>query len=330
MALLVLEFILCAGVIVWCGALLSKYGDIIAEKAGLGRAWIGLVLMATVTSLPELVNGISSVTLADVPDIALGDVMGSCIYNLSLIAVIDVFHRPGPILGRGGGAHVLSSGFGVMLISLSAASILLSGNFPGVFHVGFYTPAIIFIYLVSIRTIYLFERERIAEFVEETRYDHITGGQAALRYALNAAVIIAAATALPFLGERLALVTGLGTSFVGGAFIGLTTSLPELVISIAAVRIGAADLAMANLLGSNLFNILVVAVDDLFYTKGPLLADVSQVHALSAFMALVGTGIVIVALAYRRMRKTFLRISWDTAALLVNLAAALLLMYAMR
>ncbi|MBI5640521.1 MAG: sodium:calcium antiporter, partial [Nitrospirae bacterium] len=70
--LLWLAFIACTAVIVYSGTKLSKYGDIIAEKTGLGRTWIGVVLMASVTSLPELVTGISSVTYAGVPDIAVG------------------------------------------------------------------------------------------------------------------------------------------------------------------------------------------------------------------------------------------------------------------
>jgi len=62
-----IEFIICTAVIVYSGTKLTKYGDIIAEKTGLGRAWIGLILMASVTSLPELVTGISSVTFAECP-----------------------------------------------------------------------------------------------------------------------------------------------------------------------------------------------------------------------------------------------------------------------
>src|SRR3989338_4298100 len=92
-----LEFFACAAVIFYCGTLLSRYGDVIAEKTGLGRAWIGLVLMAAITSLPELINGISSVAIANVPDIALGDIMGSCVFNLSIIALMDMLNGKKPI-----------------------------------------------------------------------------------------------------------------------------------------------------------------------------------------------------------------------------------------
>ncbi len=95
--LLWVGFIVCTSVIVYSGTRLSKYGDIIAEKTGLGRTWIGVVLMASVTSLPELVTGISSVTYAGVPDIAVGDVLGSCVFNMFIISFLDAMHRPAPI-----------------------------------------------------------------------------------------------------------------------------------------------------------------------------------------------------------------------------------------
>src|SRR5512147_1210468 len=97
MTLLWLEFLLCSAIIVYCGTNLSRYGDVLAEKTGLGRAWIGLVRMPSVTSLPELITGISSVALAHAPDIALGDVMGSCVFNLAIISLMDMIHGPQPI-----------------------------------------------------------------------------------------------------------------------------------------------------------------------------------------------------------------------------------------
>ena len=81
-----LPFILCAAVITYAGSRLTRYGDIIAEKTGLGRTWIGIVLLATVTSLPELFTGVSSVLFFDVPDIAAGNVVGACMLNMLTIA----------------------------------------------------------------------------------------------------------------------------------------------------------------------------------------------------------------------------------------------------
>jgi cation:H+ antiporter len=329
-----LEFILCSGVIVISGIFLSRYGDIIAEKTGLGRAWIGLILMAGVTSLPELINGISSVTVADVPDIALGDIMGSCIFNISIIAILDLFHGPQPIFSKAEHGHILSAGFGVILIGIPCISILAGSNIPAIGHIGIYTPVIIFIYFIAVRSVYFHEKrtlaERVGELVETKMYDHVSVRAAVVKYTLNAVVIVVAATLLPFIGARIAEETGLGQSFVGTFFIGLTTSLPELAVSLSALSIGATDMAIANLFGSNLFNIFILAIDDIFYTDGPILSSISTSHAVAGFMAVLMTGIAVVALTYRLRKKTLLRLSWDTIALILAYCVSFLLLYSLR
>jgi cation:H+ antiporter len=330
-----LGFFLCAGIIVFCGYKLSVYGDAIAEKSGLGRAWIGLILMAGVTSLPELINGISSVTIAGVPDIAVGDIMGSCIFNLSIIAIMDALHGPEPIFSKADTGHILSAGFGIILIGVATMSILLGDVLPPLGYVGLYTPIIVFIYFVAVRSVYFFEKrslaERTVEMVEiEDQYAHMSVRETAVKYAIYAVIIVAAASVLPFIGEKIAVETGLGQSFVGTFFIGLTTSLPELAVSISALRIGATDMAIANLFGSNLFNIAILAVDDLFYAAGPVLNDVSQSHAIMGLMAMLMTGITVVALIYRVRKKTFLRLSWDAIALILAYFISLLILYSLR
>jgi len=329
-----LEFILCSAVIVYSGTKLSRYGDVIAEKTGLGRAWIGLILMASVTSLPELITGVSSVALANTPDIALGDIMGSCVFNLAIISLMDMLHGPTPIFSRAEHGHILSAGFGVVLISIASVSILAHDLIPSLGNIGLYTLAIIVIYAIGIRSVFLFEKKKIAAFVgeiaEAARYDHLSTREAVIKYSLNALVIVGAAAWLPFLGDQLADDTGLGRSFIGTIFIAMTTSLPELVVSIAALRIGAADMAIANLFGSNLFNIFILAIDDLFYTQGPLLSHVSQNHAITGFMAVIMTGIAMVSLTYRLEKKAFLRIGWDALALIIGYIVNIYFLYALR
>jgi len=334
MVLIVFEFILCSAVIVYCGSNLSKYGDVIAEKTGLGRAWIGLVLMASVTSLPELITGISSVAIADVPNIALGDIMGSCVFNLSIIALMDILHGRKPIFSESEHGHILSAGFGIILISLASISIMANANIPAIGHIGLYSPAIIMIYFIGIRGVFLFERRRIKEFVGEMaqtlRYEHITTKEAVVKYAINALFIIGAAAWLPFIGNRLAEETGLGRSFVGTVFIAMATTLPELVVSVSALKIGAADMAIANLFGSNMFNIFILAIDDIFYVKGALLSNVSTNHAVTGFMAVLMTGIAIAGLTYRLQRKAFLRLGWDAIAILLAYTVNIYLLYSLR
>jgi cation:H+ antiporter len=92
------KFIICLAIVLFAGTKLAQYGDAIAEKTGLGRIWIGLVLVALITTMPELVTSVSSVALVNSADLALGTLLGSCCFNLSILAVLDILHSRTPVL----------------------------------------------------------------------------------------------------------------------------------------------------------------------------------------------------------------------------------------
>lgn len=309
-----LKFATCAALILVAGTRLSREGAVIAEKTGLGRAWIGLVLLASVTSLPELVTGISAVTAIDAPDIALGDVMGSLVFNLAILFVLDVLHPNESIFSKARQGHVLSAGFGVVLIGLAGFSLLLAQKSDAFSfgHVGLYTPVLLLAYLLAMRALFRYERDVLPLSADSpvAQYQNITLRRAIVGYTLAAVVVVAAGSWLPFVGAELAQHYGWHTSFVGTLFIAGATSLPELVVTLAALRLGALDMAIANLLGSNLFNIAIIAIDDLFYLRGPLLSHVADTHVFSAFSALMMTGAVIVGLLYRPQRRLFGAVGW--------------------
>lgn len=101
-----IEFVICAALLVGAATLLARYGDVLAEKTGLGRAWVGALLLAGVTSLPELASGITAVTALNAPNLAAGAVMGSCLFNLALIAFMDLAYQPGSILAKAQEGHI--------------------------------------------------------------------------------------------------------------------------------------------------------------------------------------------------------------------------------
>jgi len=319
-----------AGIILFAGANLSKYGDIIAEKTGMGRSWIGLVLVASVTSLPELITGISSVAIFDLPDIAVGNVLGACMFNLFTLALLDVLSGSTPLTAKAHQGQVITAGFGIVLLGLVGISISGGASWPSVGWIGAYSLLIFLVYAVAIRTVFLFEKKRIAEYVhdrvEAGRYEKIPLKKALWNYAWNAFLVAAAAVYLPYLGDQIAEATGLGRTFVGSIFIALTTTLPELVVSVAALRIDAADLAFGNLLGSNLFNLAILALDDVFYVKGPLLANVTPTHLVTANAAMSMTAIAVIGLTYRAARKRFL-FAWDTLSILAVYLLAVTVVY---
>ena len=307
-----LQLLLCAAFIAIAGTRLSRYGDVIADKTGLGGTWVGLALLATVTSLPELVSGASAVVLADAPNLALGDILGSCVFNLFLLTILDLLLREESVFSRASRGHILSAGFGVLLLGFIGYNLLLGGDVPHLTlgHIGASSVVIVLIYAVAMRTVFRYERTELAAYTEERaeRYPQISLRQAVWRYAGAAAVVVAAGMWLPFVGKALADAMGWHQTFVGTLFVAAVTSLPEAVVTIAAVRIGALDMAVSNLLGSNLFNGLLVALDDALYFKGPILAHVSPLHGMSALSAIMMTGVAIIGLIFRP-REQLLRIT---------------------
>lgn len=328
-----IAFIVCTSLIVYSGIKLSKYGDIIAEKTGLGRTWIGVVLMASVTSLPELITGISSVTYANVPDIAVGDVLGSCVFNMLIISFLDAMHRPTPISSRAQHGHVLSAGFGILLLSISAISLFFGNRILSLGWIGPYTLFFVVIYFIAMRLVYFYEKRQISAFVKEIaielKYEKVPTMTAVVNYIINALFVITAAIFLPKIGEGIAEATGLGQTFVGNIFIAVFTSLPEVVVSVAAVKIGAIDLAIGNLFGSNIFNIFILALDDVFFTKGHLLSFASPNHIISALSAIAMTTIAIIGLTYRTEKKPLL-LALDSIGILLVYVINLMLLYMLR
>lgn len=308
-------FALCALLIVVSGARLSYYGDVIAERSGLGQAWVGVIAMASVTSLPELVTGVSA-SVISAPEIAAGDVVGSCLFNLLILGMLDLW-SPKPIFHRLKPVHTLSAALGALLLLAVAGSVLTASRWPAIGWVG--APSLVLFggYLLAVRSIYRYEQTHdqvTDDNILAERYAHLSLNGAILRYAGTAVVLVAAAASLPDLAVRFAEATGLDQGFIGTSLVALSTSLPEFVVSLAAMRLGAWDLAAANVLGSNLFNVAILAVDDVFFTDGPLLTAVSQGHAVTATAAAAMSAIVIIGLITRPPR-LFSRVSWTLLGL---------------
>jgi cation:H+ antiporter len=207
------------------------------------------------------------------------------------------------------------------MIAFAGFSLLLdqAGMSPSLGHIGLYTPLFVLVYFVSIAAVHRYEQRTLDAYTEISveRYPQATLRQAVIGYALAATAVIAAGSWLPFVAKDIAELMGWGESFVGTLLVAAVTSAPEVVVTISALRIGALDMAIANLLGSNLFNIIYLAVDDIFYSQGPLLRNVDSSHALSAFTALMMCALVIVGFVFRPQQRAVLKLTWISLGLLL-------------
>lgn len=328
-----IELIVCAALITWAGSLVSKYGDVIAEKTGLGRAWIGAILIAGVTSLPELASGISAVAWLHQPNLASGAVLGSCLFNLALIAMIDLAYQPGRILAKAQDVHILSGGLGVLMLGMVVMGVLIGPalNGFGILGVSILSLVILVLYIAGGRMIAGLEKDRAVEVLAkeavEGNYAKISAQKAYIVFILSSIAIVALGIWLASIGDQLAATTGLSRSFVGNLFLALTTSLPEISASLAAIRIGAIDIAIGNVLGSNLFNITLFFAFDLADGTSNFWASLTNANAFAALMTIMMTGVVIISLMYRASPKTPYRFSWDGLALVSMYLGSMALLY---
>jgi len=312
------QFFICALLILFFGAKLARYGDIIAEKTGLSGLWIGLLLLAAVTSLPEIITGISAVAVVGVPDLAMGTIFGSNALNLFIIALLDIIYRSGPLLGVVSRVHILSALVGLVLIAFAGGSILLGTKVwdGAIGWIGIYSLVLVLLYLWGSRAIFRSEREQVVE-TGSLRYEKVSPRRSYSGFAIAALAIIGAGMWLAFIGDEIVAATGWDTTFVGSLFLAVITSLPELVVCIAALRIGATDMAIADVLGSNMFNMGIGIFCYDIFSRGSIFSAVSSGHVFTAGIVILMTLIVIAGLIFRTRRKTPLRMSWYSVVLIV-------------
>lgn len=335
MTLLFINFVLLSAVIVFAAMFLAKFGDDIADQTGLGGSITGLVLLAGATSLPELSVGYSAVRLG-AADLTAGGILGSSLANLLILAMVDLIsRRPGQILTRASAAHALSATVGALLTGLVLLGILLN-NITWVFlRIGPSSWGVIAAYALCARLIFLDQRESAKYAAGEIPAEEIapTHPQRSLwwpitGFAIATLVIFLTAPQLANKADEIATVTGLGRTFVGTLLVAAVTSLPEAVSTITAVRLGAVDMAIANIFGSNAFNMVILAVLDVAHPS-PLLGLVSQTHALTAACVLVTTAVGLLSILYRAEKRWWL-LEPDAALIALLVLGSLYLVFIYR
>ena len=314
-----LKFIMCAGLIFFAGYRMAKYADAISEKTGLSHLWVGIIFVSVATSLPELFTGIGSVAFMDAPNLAVGNVLGANTYNLLNIGILDLLSQNGPLLASATSGQLLTVVFNIIpIVLLSIAITLYKNGFHvwSIANVGIFSIAIFISYCVLTKIIYNFEKSKEKKVAPHKKYDNITLKKTYAYYAVACFIIIASGIWLAYIGKELSNTLNLSQSFVGSLFIGLVTTLPEITVSLAALLIGAREIAIANMLGSNLFNITTVFVDDLIYRKAPILKVISPTQAELAATVTIMTVIVILAMVIKS-KKRFFNVSWYAPLLII-------------
>lgn len=310
-----LLFLASAAAVIFAGKKMSVSGDIIAEKTGLGHSFIGLTLIAASTSLPEVISSVGAVTIVDNPDLAFGNVYGSNMFNMLVIFIMDAMYRKGSILAHASKSNVTTGLYVIILTMISGVGLFVP--MPSFGWLNITSIAIFAVYLLSMYTAFIHKDELSAD-LEEENINGTSLSSAFLSFAISAAIIVAAGLALSKSADFIATDTGLGGSFVGNFMLAFVTSLPELAVCIAAVKIGSVNMAVGNLIGSNIFNITVIGICDLFYLKGDVYSSVSRINTVAVLITSIVVALVLLGIELDKTAKKHRRISvvsWCIAAL---------------
>jgi cation:H+ antiporter len=323
----IFSFAVAAVFVIGAGSLLVRAADSIADRTGIGRVWIGSVLLAAATSLPELMTDVSAVRI-NRPNLAAGDLFGSSLANMLILALIDLTAPRKQVLRQVAFENSLAAALAIALNSIVAVFILARPHYR-VARVSPESLILVLIYLLGTRAVYrngTIAAVAIAQPQPEARATRRRAlRRAAAEFTIGALVIFFAAPYLASSAGRIADLSGLGTTFIGTCLLGLSTSLPELVTSIAAVRIGSFDLAVGNLFGSNSFNMLLFVAME-FASPTPIFARLSPVNGLSACLAIALMSLGLASIVYRAERR-FAILEPGSALMVLCYGAALWAVY---
>lgn len=333
---------LVAATLVWfAGGRISHYADAISKKTGIGQAILGLLLLAGVTSLPEISVTMTAAASGNA-QLAVNNLLGSVAMQVAVLAIIDF------VVGRRAltamvpePAVMLQGALNVLLLSIAAAAIVAGDRaFLGV---GLWSSACLAGYVASVWLLSQTEGRRpwLAAKVGKTepqdlgRDENSKGNPPGtlhsliIRTMIAAVVILVAGFVLSKTGEAIAELTGLGSSFVGFVLVASSTSLPEFSTALAAARLGLFTMAISDILGTNLINVGLVFVVDAVAPGEPVLNQVGQFSIFGALLAIVLTALLVAGLAERRDR-TIWRMGVDSILVLILYLGGLVVLYSLR
>ena len=289
----ILIFLVSAGVVVYCGTKLAVYGDALAELTGLGRLFVGSILVALATSLPELSTNISAVSLNPPnPAIAIGNVFGANMINLFTFGAVALVF---------GGSRFLSNvsveqKYLVFIAILMTVVGLLFISVPlkaSAFNIGLPAGIILIMYVLGMWFIYKKKPDGENSGSDEIQTT-LTLTKAWLLFGVVSAGVVVGGIFLAISTDQIADITGISSGVLGIIAVSIVTTMPEASATIAAARMKAYDLGVAGLFGSCVFNVTIIGYADIFYRDGIITTQGEPAHQIAG---LVAVGLMLIGLA---------------------------------
>lgn len=326
--------------VVWiAGTKVAHYADELALVTGIGHATVGLVLLAGITSLPEVAVALSSAA-AGAPGLSVNNLLGGVAMQIAILAVADAIIGKQALTVIAGTPLLLLQGTATVTLLLVFVAGVAVGDLP-LLGAGVWSWGLLALYLLAIWTMANAQGSRVWSvrgMQEPARQRDPTAHQPgpgagwrplSLRLAAGAAAILVAGFVLSRTADAIAAQTGLGRNFVGAVFLALSTSLPEISAVVAAVKLRRYEMAISDIFGTGLFNVALVFLVDAVHGGSPVLNEVGRFSLFAAVTAAVLVCIYLVGLIERRDR-TIARMGIDSLAVLLVYGGSLVILYHLR
>lgn len=279
MAFLFLMYVVLAVVVVYVSIQCANYVDLIDKKTKLSGAFIGGVILAAVTSLPELITSITAILVVKNPGLVMGNVLGSNIFNLSILGVLVLIAAKKFANAKISKSHKVTLTCTLIVYAILTVVVTFKTDYA-VFGISFASVAIFIVYLISLKYLAGDDTQN-----EEEDTSDLTIKQIVIRFIISTVILVGASVAITYVTDMISEELNLGASLAGALFLGIATSLPEMSSSIALVRKRNFNAMIGNIIGSNMFNYLILLISDIMYNKASIYTSTAnnQTNALILF-----------------------------------------------
>lgn len=257
-----LAYIVLAVTVVIFSIKASDYVELIDKKTNISGAFLGGVMLAAITSLPELFTSISAVLMFNNSELVLGNILGSNIFNLFTLAVVIVFFMKGFINGAIGNNHLKTSLF-TLVVNIILFFPIFFGENIDVFNISIVSILIMILYFLSLKFL---AGDQVETTEEEKKDDsNLTLKQIIVRFILASIGLVIASILITYVTDIISVKLNLAASLSGALFLGIATSLPEVTSVIALAKKFQFNLAVGTIIGSNMFNLFIISITDILY-----------------------------------------------------------------
>lgn len=330
-----LLFVAAAAVITAAGIKMAEIADRLADRTGFGEALFGGVLLGGSTSIPGIVTSVTTAAQGHA-ELAFSNAIGGIAAQTFFLAIADLVYRRANLEHAAASLTNLSQA-GILISLLSLPLVAVSTptfDFWGIHPI---TLLIFGAYVFGVRLAAQSHEEPMwgPKRTRETRLDipqEPRGGGRTLA-ALSArfvglAMLLACAGYITALcGVAITAKTGLSQTIVGAFFTAVSTSIPELVTTVAAVRRGALTLAVGGIIGGNMFDMLFIASADVAYREGSIYHAVSDLPYFLTAVTILMTAVLLLGML-RRERYGPANIGFESTLVLLLYAGSTALVFA--